>query len=266
MYLGRFATSLSDSNQFSTYANYYDLAYGSKNYASEATWIASIPEVKMIFQGKKYPDLLDLGSGTGSYAIQFSKMGAAVTGLDLSPEMVEIARQRSIKDGLDIEFQVGNAQDFDLGKSFDIVTCMFHVMSYQTDDKQLVDTFRSVKKSLRPGAIFVFDYWNHSGVLNDPPGPRRLIQENSEIKLTRETTATFNKETRLTEVTFDVSIKSKLGEPMVRFSEQHLMKSYDFDELSKAARVAGFTSFKPIKWMGTDIPAVDDWYATLVCS
>ncbi len=66
---------------------------------------------------------LDLGTGTGALALAFAERGLRVTGLDLSPDLLGVARRVAADRGLDATFRQGRAEDTGLpGGSFDLVT------------------------------------------------------------------------------------------------------------------------------------------------
>src|SRR5262245_17757066 len=70
--------------------------------------------------------VLDAATGTGAVAILVAQRGADVVGQDLAPALIETARERAAEEGVEIDFQVGDAEEmaFD-DASFDIVlsTC-----------------------------------------------------------------------------------------------------------------------------------------------
>jgi SAM-dependent methyltransferase len=67
--------------------------------------------------------VLDLGTGTGALAVPFAARGAAVTGVDPSPEQIAAAQERARGEGLTIDFRVGTAETTGLADgSFDVVT------------------------------------------------------------------------------------------------------------------------------------------------
>jgi SAM-dependent methyltransferase len=73
--------------------------------------------------------LLDVATGTGNVAIPAAQAGAQVTGLDLTPKLLEIARQRAAEAGLEIHFLEGDAEELPFPDgSFDRVTSCFGVM------------------------------------------------------------------------------------------------------------------------------------------
>lgn len=79
--------------------------------------------------------VLDAGCGTGALAIEAAMRGADVVGIDLSPKLVELARQRipaSLAAGT-LDFRSGDMLDASLGK-FDHVVAMDSVIHYETKD------------------------------------------------------------------------------------------------------------------------------------
>ncbi len=67
--------------------------------------------------------ILDLGTGTGLLARRFAKQGAAVSGLDLSAGQLEMARAAAAREGLNVDFQQGGAENLPFAAdSFDVIT------------------------------------------------------------------------------------------------------------------------------------------------
>lgn len=82
--------------------------------------------------------VLDAGCGTGALAIEVARRGADVVAIDLSPKLVELARQRvpsSLKSG-SLDFRSGDMLDTKLGH-FDHVVAMDSVIHYETKDAVL---------------------------------------------------------------------------------------------------------------------------------
>ena len=76
--------------------------------------------------------LLDAGCGTGALAVEAARRGARVTAIDLSPTLVQLARERAPA-GLDIDFRVGDMSDDALGR-FDHVVGMDSLIHYRAAD------------------------------------------------------------------------------------------------------------------------------------
>ena len=77
-------------------------------------------QARWIEPGQRVPDL---GTGTGSLAFGFARRGMDVTGLDLSTDLVEVARHSAIDEGLTARFVVGRAEQTGLPDAvFDVVS------------------------------------------------------------------------------------------------------------------------------------------------
>jgi 2-polyprenyl-3-methyl-5-hydroxy-6-metoxy-1,4-benzoquinol methylase len=70
-------------------------------------------------------DILDVGTGTGRAALLFARGGAHVTAVDASEEMLAVARQRAVEQGVKVRFQVGDVHALGFPeRSFDAVVCL----------------------------------------------------------------------------------------------------------------------------------------------
>jgi ubiquinone/menaquinone biosynthesis C-methylase UbiE len=88
-----------------------------------ALWAASYDQEKngLIFVEERHVDrllaqlpftrVLDVGTGTGRHALKLARRGASVTAIDQSPEMLAVARQAALRDGLPIDFQLASLDD-----------------------------------------------------------------------------------------------------------------------------------------------------------
>jgi 2-polyprenyl-6-hydroxyphenyl methylase/3-demethylubiquinone-9 3-methyltransferase len=65
---------------------------------------------------------LDVGCGAGLLTEPLARLGAKVTGLDATPELIEVAREHASAMGLEIDYRAGDVQE--LEGEFDLVTCM----------------------------------------------------------------------------------------------------------------------------------------------
>jgi SAM-dependent methyltransferase len=106
-------------------------------------------------------ELLDVATGSGNVALAAARAGAAVTGLDLTPELLEVARTRAATNGLEIGFVEGDAEElpFDEG-SFDRVTSCFGVMFAPMQQRAADELVRVA----RPGASIAVAAWTPEGL------------------------------------------------------------------------------------------------------
>ena len=92
---------------------------------------------------------LDVGCGAGLLAEPLARLGAAVTGLDASPELIAAARSHAAATGLPIDYHSGDLQEME--GQFDLVTCM-EVIEHVADPAAFVC---ALAKRLAPGGLLV---------------------------------------------------------------------------------------------------------------
>jgi ubiquinone/menaquinone biosynthesis C-methylase UbiE len=98
----------------------------------------------------------DLGTGTGAVALLAARDGAEVSALDIAPAMIEQARAKAERDGLDIRFDVGDAQALPYDDaSFDVVTSCFGVVFAPRRE----DVARELARVCRPGGRLGLTAW-----------------------------------------------------------------------------------------------------------
>lgn len=105
---------------------------------------------------------LDLACGTGAIAEHACGAGAKVTGLDLSPVLVETAKERAAERGLDIDYVVGDVEALPFGDaSFDKVSSTVGIM-FAPDHEA---TAREIGRVTKAGGRLVLANWTPDGGL-----------------------------------------------------------------------------------------------------
>jgi len=105
---------------------------------------------------------LDLACGTGAVAERAARAGADVTGIDLSPNLIETASQRAAEQGLEIDYRVGDAENLDLeDASFDAVSSTLGIM-FAPDHEAAA---RELARVTRPGGRICLANWTPTGGL-----------------------------------------------------------------------------------------------------
>jgi ubiquinone/menaquinone biosynthesis C-methylase UbiE len=120
-------------------------------------WIKELVDFNE-FRGKR---LLEIGCGTGTDLVQFARGGARVTGVDLTPRSIEIAKRRFQVYGLEGEFAIGDGERLNFAdESFDAVYS-FGVLHHTPDTEAAVD---EVYRVLRPGGRAIVMLYNRSSL------------------------------------------------------------------------------------------------------
>ncbi len=113
--------------------------------------------------------LLDAACGTGMHAIAFSRLGARCAGVDLSPVMVERARQNARAAEVDARFEVAGFGGISsvLSGPFDAVTCLGNSLPHLGDDASLDACLTDFAALLRPGGLLVIQNRNYDRLLRE---------------------------------------------------------------------------------------------------
>jgi SAM-dependent methyltransferase len=101
--------------------------------------------------------VLDLACGTGSASLILAREGRQVTGVDVSPTMLEVARRKLQAAGLYAEFVVADMRRFALREPVDAAICLFDSLNYLLTPESVRAALRAVARALKPGGLFVFD-------------------------------------------------------------------------------------------------------------
>jgi SAM-dependent methyltransferase len=126
-------------------------------------------------------ELLDVATGAGNVAIPAAIAGAKVTGLDLTPKLLEVARARAAEAGVPLELVEGDAEELPFADgSFDRVTSCFGVIFAPRHEVAA----RELVRVARPGASIVVTAWTPQGFVGQsfrismsymPPPPPELM-------------------------------------------------------------------------------------------
>jgi SAM-dependent methyltransferase len=135
---------------FTESAAFYDVLYSFVDYE------AAVRDIETTL-GRHAPharSLLDVGCGTGRH-LELLRERYEVEGLDLNPTMLELARERCP----DVPFHEADMADFDLGRSFDVVTCMFSSIGYVRTEERMRAAILCMRRHLNPGGVLLIEPW-----------------------------------------------------------------------------------------------------------
>jgi SAM-dependent methyltransferase len=135
---------------FDQSAELYDLFYGDKDYRGEARTIHGLVT-------QRSPDartLLDVACGTGSH-LAVLKRWYQVEGLDLDGGLLEVAARRLP----DTPLQQGDMRNFDLGRTFDVVTCLFSSIAYVRTAAGLSRAIKAMAGHVARQGLLIVEPW-----------------------------------------------------------------------------------------------------------
>ena len=137
----------------SLWAETYSFMFPDSSFESAIEQVDKIIELTGVTDGK----LLDIGSGPGRFAVPFAKHGFAVTGVDITPFLMDKARAYADAEGVEIEFVREDMRSFVRADTFDIAISMLTSFGYFDDESQNLKVLNNIRASLRPGGVFVLD-------------------------------------------------------------------------------------------------------------
>ncbi|OQX92347.1 MAG: hypothetical protein B6D58_03465 [candidate division Zixibacteria bacterium 4484_95] len=149
---------------YSSLAKYYD-KLGFNEFA-KAFLLKALPFFKKYMQNhrvpKPYLKIIDLACGTGELCRLLNKNGFKSCGLDISRDMLIIARQKNPK----LKFYNKDLRTFSLKPKFHIATCSFDSLNHIMKGDELLATFKNVYRCLYKNGLFVFDMNTITGLRN----------------------------------------------------------------------------------------------------
>jgi SAM-dependent methyltransferase len=140
---------------FDRSAHLYDLIYGFKDYAQETRDLVTVVRER----NPEASSLLDVACGTGEHLRLIRDSFAHVEGVDVEPDMLAVARAKLP----DVVFTEADMRTFDLGRTFDAVTCLFSSVGYMADVGELRAAVARMAAHLAPGGVLVIDGWVRPG-------------------------------------------------------------------------------------------------------
>ena len=239
---------------FKDYACYYDLIYSEKNYELEAKTV----DLLIKKNSENVVKILNLGCGTGRHDYEMNRLGYTIKGVDLSPQMIEIAKVK-YSDSINLEFCVGNAQSFCDNKIYDCILSLFHVMSYQNTNDEVMAVMNTAYRELEEGGLFIFDAWYGPGVLNERPENRIKRVESDRYEVVRYATPIMHENECVVDVKYDISVMDKLFNQNSDFSEIHKMRYFFLPEIELCLNLCGFELVDSVDSNSLCRPGFDSW-------
>lgn len=244
---------------FDRYAAFYDLLYRDKDYPAEADYVART----LTAHGTSRGDVLEFGSGTGKHGRLLAARGFGVLGLERSDAMIAQAHAAPTTPAADtrgtFRCQAGDFTTAQLGRTFDAILALFHVVNYQTTDAALRETFARTALHLKPGGLFFFDVWHGPAVLADPPAVRTKRAEDDRVRLVRHATPTLDLAARTVAVHYALHIEDKPSGRTEVLEETHHMRYLFPDEIQRLAHDAGFRLELAEEFLTGRAPSEQTW-------
>ena len=235
---------------FDAYSRYYEILYQDKDYSGEVDHIKTLLTQEGIFKG----DLLDFGSGTGTHGRLLADCGYRVHGIERSAEMVA---QAIATDGFSC--QQGDICTVQLGRTFEAVLSLFHVVSYQTRNVDLMSVFARAADHLRTGGLFIFDFWYSPAVYAQRPTTRVKRMTSGQVEIIRIAEPVIYPNENRVDVNYTIIARDNLSGVVRTITETHPMRHFSLPEIDFLAAAQGFERIGALEFLTNKPPSVDTW-------
>lgn len=235
---------------FDLTSRYYDSFYKEKDSKAEVDFILRILQR----HGISGRDLLEFGSGTGRHGCLLAAGGYRVHGIERSAAMVSAAQKEE-----GFTCQQGDITTTRLARSFDAVLSLFHVVSYQTTNRDVQAVFANAAHHLLPGGLFLFDVWYSPAVAANRPEVRVKRIQTDQLSITRIAEPTLYPNANRVDVHYTILAEERTSGAFQSFEETHPMRHFSLPEIDLLAEGAGFERLTAEEWLTGAPPSEDTW-------
>jgi SAM-dependent methyltransferase len=212
---------------FNKLARYYDLIMSPFDYRELVDCLDDL----IITAGGSRTDILDLGCGTSEELVYFAQLGYEVSGIDLSPEMIQISKNK-IPFG---NFRTGDMRKLKTSKKYDNIISVFDTVNYLIKPEDLKKCFLTVNRSLNDRGLFLFDFNSIHGLYNDWNGIK--IEETDDFFISYD--SSFNMNSLILKCNMKFFIRDESGK-FESFNETHYERGYSVPEITELLKQTGF--------------------------
>jgi len=225
---------------FASYGKYYDILYADKNYEKECDFLEEI-----FRKYSKTPSkvILDVGCGTGGHAIPLAKRSYKITGIDSSKIMINLAKEKAKNAGVKVDFYEMDMSRLELNRKFDACVCMFAVIDYLTDNKTIDNSLSGIRKHLKDGSLFIFDFWYGPAVLSILPSIKLKRMEKGGVKVIRFAEPRLDTPHHVCRVNYYV-IVTRGSLILEEVEEEHVVRFFFPEEIKYHLEKCGFELLK----------------------
>lgn len=251
-----------ESSYIGRHAELYDLFYAEKMYVEEAKFVDSC--IQQFGEGNS-KKMLELACGTGRHALEMEKLGYKVIATDYSADMLAQARRKASEISSIVDFRQQDMRALNIPEApFDVVICLFDSIGYVATNENILKVLRSVHKHLKPGGLFVFEFWHAPAMLKnfDPVRVRRWKLTDRELLRISETK--LDDAQQLAHVSYSV-YEFLPNQTYKTLSETQTNRFFLLQEMKAFLACSGFDTLKAFNGFSPDETVSDSaWHIVMV--
>ncbi|WHT47548.1 class I SAM-dependent methyltransferase [Sporosarcina thermotolerans] len=142
---------MSNKEAYTNFALVYD------ELMTDIPYDAYVELLSLSLDGLKNRRIIDIGCGTGLLSVKLAKAGADVTGIDLSADMLEVAKKRANALSMPIQFIEQPMQEIEGTPEYDGAVIAIDSLNYLPDRESVLQTFKGIHSILKNGGLLMFD-------------------------------------------------------------------------------------------------------------
>jgi SAM-dependent methyltransferase len=210
---------------FARSARLYDAVYSWKDYPREAELVHEVVQARK----PGASTLLDVACGTGAHLAELRRRYRC-EGVDLEPRLLAVARERLP----DVPLHEADMRDFELGRCFDAVICLFSAIGYALSVEGLRSAVAAMARHLEPGGVLLVEPWLTPERVEVPHVGAVFVDE-PELKIAR--VNAIEVDGRISSFDFHYLVGTPEG--VEHFVERHELGLFTHEEHLEAFRAAG---------------------------
>jgi ubiquinone/menaquinone biosynthesis C-methylase UbiE len=208
-------------------ARYYDQIYHWKDYQKEAL---KIKHLIKSYKRSAGTSLLDVACGTGAH-IRYLLDEFNCVGIDTSEKMLAVAR----KNAPAAEFVKANMLDFNLGRQFDVVLCLFSSIGHLRTRSEIGKALTNFSRHMRGGGVCIIEPWVKESDWRDKAVNLHSYESDS-LKIT---SASFGQKKGRFSIIDERYLIAERGKGITYVRDRLKLRLFELDETMEAARKAG---------------------------
>ncbi|MDY3774383.1 MAG: class I SAM-dependent methyltransferase [Eubacterium sp.] len=193
-------------------------------------WFEKIHDLLLEY-GIESGHVCELGCGTGEMVRRLADAGYEVTGIDISPNMLALAAEKT-QGQEKVHYFEEDMTDFSLHKMADVVLCICDSMNYLLREEDLLAMFRCIRENLVKGGICILDM-KTAYCFQKVMGNQVRVDETEDALMIWDNT--YEEETHINEYILTMFVEEKETGMYERYDECHEQRAYSSEEIQKLA-------------------------------
>lgn len=215
---------------YGVFAQYYDRLMEPAAYRQRAKRICAL----LFSYGVAGGTVLDLACGTGEMTQRLQAAGYDPIGVDSSPDMLMVAREKLTPNTL---LLCQDMRELDLYGTVDAAICMLDSLNHLASLAELQQTLQRLALFIKPGGVLLFD-------VNTPYKHREILKDNTFVYELEDVLCVwqnaYSEKDDTVAITLDLFVQQE-GDSYTRFTEQFAERAYSIPQLQQVLGQAGFT-------------------------